>query len=75
MKLLADGRRQCAQCKIWLLPEAFRANPDVRDGLDSWCRPCHAAATREWRAKHREQINASRRAAYRASTPGRRVSA
>jgi predicted nucleic acid-binding Zn ribbon protein len=56
-----------------MLPaEAFRRNPRNRDGLDSWCRRCHAEATREWRAANPEHIaeyNERRRAEYAAEHP------
>jgi hypothetical protein len=41
----------------------------MRDGVDSWCRECHLAATREWRERNRAHIdarNAARRAEYAA---------
>jgi hypothetical protein len=78
---LEDGRRQCAKCRKWLQPEAFRSNPRLQDGLGSWCKSCQLASTREWRAEnraailaqrrkhwaaHRDEINAARRAQYAA---------
>jgi predicted nucleic acid-binding Zn ribbon protein len=48
------------------------SNPNLRSGLDSWCRRCHAEAVREWRLKnpeHVERYDAQRRAEYRAEHP------
>jgi hypothetical protein len=38
----------------------------MRDGLSSWCRRCHADATRRYREVHGPELNARRRvvAAY-----------
>jgi hypothetical protein len=33
----------------------------MRDGLSSWCRRCHADATRRYREANREELNARRR--------------
>ena len=35
----------------------------------SWCRECHRQATREWRARHRDEVNARRRESYRRANP------
>jgi hypothetical protein len=43
-------RKFCVKCRQWLHVREFRPNPKVRTRLDSWCRSCHRAATREWRA-------------------------
>ena len=62
----------CPSCKQWLTVKDFRPNPDLRHGIDSWCRECHKNAMREWRARNREYIdayNAQRRAEYRAEHP------
>ena len=43
--------------------------PRMREGLDSWCRECHVAATREWRERNRDYVdarNSARRAEYAA---------
>jgi hypothetical protein len=58
----ARGGRQCTNCKVWLPLDRFRAIAQVRDGLDSWCRACHAVATREWRQKNLEHVRAYRAA-------------
>ena len=58
----------CCSCRQYLPAETFRANLNNRNGLDSWCRACHAEAVREWRAKNSdylERYNARRRAEYR----------
>lgn len=61
---VVKGRKQCAQCKQWLHAREFRPMTHLRSGLDSWCRPCHRAANREWRAVNAVALNIRRRAAY-----------
>jgi 5-methylcytosine-specific restriction endonuclease McrA len=59
----------CCSCRQWLTVEAFRPNPNNRNGIDSWCRPCHAKAVREWRVKNGVKYNAKRRREYREAYP------
>jgi hypothetical protein len=62
----------CCSCQQWLPIEAFTANPNNRNRIDSWCRPFHAEAAREWRVKNRnyvEAYNAKRRVEYRGDHP------
>jgi hypothetical protein len=59
----------CCSCREWLPIDAFRPNPNNRNGIDSWCRPCHAKAVREWRAKNGVEYNAKRRREYREAHP------
>jgi len=47
---IARDRKFCTSCRQWLHVREFRANAKVQTGLDSWCRSCHRAATRAWRA-------------------------
>jgi len=64
-RTLSDGRRRCARCERFLPATAFRANPRLRDGLDSWCRECFVARTKRWRAEnpaYTGAYNTSRRA-------------
>jgi len=66
-----DGK-WCCRCRQWLPLEAFRPNPNLRSGIDSWCRPCHANAVREWRERNPEYIaalNERRRREYREAHP------
>lgn len=46
--------RQCVHCGVWKQPRDFPAQPRCNDGLSSWCRVCHAAATKAWRQAHPE---------------------
>ena len=55
---------RCVRCGLDLSVKAFRANPRKRDGVNSWCRACHVARTRQWRQEHRDEILARRRAWY-----------
>jgi hypothetical protein len=69
---MTSSGKWCCRCQQYLPAEEFRPNQNLMTGLDSWCRRCHAAATREWRARNREYIesyNARRRAEYRAEHP------
>lgn len=61
--------KRCARCSGWLSLDAFPVNRRMHLGRSSHCRECHRAATRDWRERNREQINAERRAAYRAEHP------
>lgn len=38
-------------------------------GVSSRCRNCHREATKDWRDRNRERLNAERRAAYREEHP------
>ena len=64
-----DGARWCPRCLGWKRESDFRPNSRMRDGLDSWCRECHVVATRAWRKRNRDYVearNAARRAEYAA---------
>ena len=68
---VAQGK-WCCGCRRWLPIEAFRPNPNNRNGIDSWCKPCHAEAVRKWREKNPEAVeayNAARRREYREANP------
>ena len=70
-RAMPDGR-WCCKCRQWLPAEHFRENPNLRGGLDSWCRACHAQAVREWRERNPEHIveyNGRRRREYRDAHP------
>jgi hypothetical protein len=62
-----DDRKWCAKCDRRFHVREFASKPYLSSGLDSWCRGCRRAATREWRAKNGEAILARRRAAYAAA--------
>jgi hypothetical protein len=55
--------KRCWNRSEWLPLEEFPLNRRFRLGRSSWCRNCARAATRDWRARNREEINAERRAA------------
>lgn len=50
---MPDAGRICARCGRWLSAEHFRANSELKSGLHSYCRACHAAFSREWYAERR----------------------
>lgn len=59
--------KRCVHCEQWQPLEAFRPNPRMRSGLNSWCKECQKERNREWRAEHPEyekNYNEKRRAAY-----------
>ena len=45
--------KRCRKCGEVLETAAFPRNRHCADGLSSWCKGCHARATREWRARVR----------------------
>jgi hypothetical protein len=47
----------------------FPRNRSAQWGRGSRCRRCAAAATKDWRDRHKREINAERRAAYREANP------
>jgi hypothetical protein len=55
----------CTRCQGLLPVAAFRPDPTRRRGYGSWCRACTVARTRQWRAEHRDAVNAATRARYR----------
>src|SRR3954469_23290702 len=48
----------CSRCKRSLPVTAFKPNPKLRRGLDSWCRSCHNEATARWRESNPRQVEA-----------------
>jgi transcriptional regulator with XRE-family HTH domain len=64
-RVSSTTRRKCAHCGRRLPTSAFRPNPKMSDGLDSYCRECHVDLTRRWRAKNADAINVRKRAVYR----------
>jgi hypothetical protein len=53
--------RTCTRCTESKSADQFPANPACRDGLSSWCRTCHLARTKQWRAEHGAEYNIRRR--------------
>jgi hypothetical protein len=58
---ISPPSKDCTRCQRWLPAGAFPRNSRLLDGLDSWCKECHVEATKQWRAEHRAELNASRR--------------
>jgi hypothetical protein len=50
--------RACSRCGARLPLSAFRL---IRGRPPSWCRACAVERTRQWRAEHRDTLNARRR--------------
>jgi len=63
--------KRCTSCSEWLPFSAFPRHKAKHEGLSSWCRTCHSAATADWRERNREEINRARREAYGSSKPHR----
>jgi len=59
--------RRCSRCGERKPPDAFRL--DARGYRRSHCNPCALAVTQEWRARHRDELLARRRAARMIPTP------
>jgi hypothetical protein len=54
----------CCHCQAWRPLDEFRPRSAYSDGVESWCRPCHAEQNRQWRERNPEYVaayNASRR--------------
>jgi hypothetical protein len=47
----AGAMKVCRHCERELPASEFPANRRTRDGLSSWCKACHYAATRAWRER------------------------
>lgn len=54
--------KHCPRCGGFLPLEDFRPNARLKSGWSSWCRRCSLSATREWRDRNREAIDAYNRA-------------
>jgi hypothetical protein len=65
--------KSCARCGQSKPADAFRANPRNRDGLRSYCIACEVERNREWRAQHRDSLNALRRERYAANSQQERT--
>jgi len=64
-----EGEKFCSQCGDWLPLKMFPRNRRMHLGVSSRCRKCHREATRDWRERNRDEINAERRAEYRVEHP------
>jgi hypothetical protein len=53
--------RRCRRCTEFLPFSVFRPNLRLSSGWNSWCRACCVEATRAWRERNRERVNAARR--------------
>ena len=65
----APSEKRCTSCSRWLPLEDFPLNARMHWGRSSHCRECAREATRDWRARNRERVNAERRRAYRVQNP------
>jgi hypothetical protein len=48
--------KRCTKCGGWLPVEAFRENPRLGSGRNSWCRGCCVEAVRRWRAENPDRV-------------------
>jgi hypothetical protein len=51
--------KRCTGCSGWLPLEEFPHNRHMHLGRSSRCRECHRAATRDWRDRNRDRVNAA----------------
>lgn len=58
----------CKRCEKEMPLAEFRADPRYRDGLGSWCRPCHRERNSEWAKENRARLTA-KAAIYRDVRP------
>jgi hypothetical protein len=50
-----QGWKICRHCEFTLKVDEFPPNKRKKDGLSSWCRPCHVEATKDWRDRKRQE--------------------
>ena len=62
---VAGEELACRECSQRKPIDAFRVL--ASGSRESYCRSCHNAINREWRARNRDDLNARRRAAYAAA--------
>lgn len=58
----------CRRCNVAKPASEFRPDPRYRDGLGSWCAPCHRERNSEWAKQNRKRLTA-KAADYRAVRP------
>ena len=49
------GEKRCVHCGQHKDRHDFPANRHCRDGLSSWCKPCHYASSKRWRDRRRAE--------------------
>jgi len=59
--------KRCHRCRIEKPREDFRLRRSTKDGLHSYCKPCHVESVQEWREKNRERRKAADRSRYAAN--------
>lgn len=51
----------CPKCGESKPVTEFRKDSGRADGLQSYCKPCHSASSREWERNNRDKVRAARR--------------
>jgi hypothetical protein len=64
-----EGEKRCSNCSRWLPLDKFPRNQRMHLGRSSQCLECHRAATKDWRDRNRDRVNAERREEYRREHP------
>lgn len=59
--------KTCRKCSIEKPNEMMKADPRYRDGVSSYCKACHQAASVAWQKANPEKVNAGRRVRYQAN--------
>lgn len=54
IKPIVPGHKYCSQCGDLRTLDKFSPHPKTRDGLQSYCKGCHADRQRRWRATQRQ---------------------
>lgn len=54
MKAVGENKR-CSKCQEWKHVGEFYRSKEKSDGLDTRCKPCSRAGTKQWRAKNAEK--------------------
>lgn len=56
----APGTARCRKCLADKTAAEFATDARKRNGLSSWCKNCHAAATKRWAKRNPEKAHATR---------------
>ena len=49
------SNKVCSACKVSKLLTEYRKNKAAKDGLNTYCKPCHSENVKQWRLKNPER--------------------